>query len=208
MAAEQHGVLLPRFSPELKPLNLCSTAALEPPMSMCRMKSQAYPTHSLNSWVSTELGKSHASKVQQAVLKYLFLHHVRESLVNQVNLYDVCITSITSCPLSISWVISCITFCDFLHRIGITNHYFHRTRRHRCCSLLVPQSVGNCREMSSLWVCDSAIKGLGWALAIFLLLLILMTGTNRIVTPRKNLHLFSYPWVIQGRMPKRLLFKI
>lgn len=32
MAAEQHGVLLPTSSPELKPLNLCSTAALEPPM--------------------------------------------------------------------------------------------------------------------------------------------------------------------------------
>lgn len=120
-------------------------------------------------------------------------------------LYDVCTTSITS---SITWVIGCITFCNFLHWIGITNHYFHRTRRHRCSSLLVPQSVGNCREMSSPWVCNSTIKGVGWALAIFLLLLILMTGTNRIITPRKNLHLFSYPWVIQGCVPKRLLFKI
>lgn len=119
------------------------------------------------------------------------------------SLYDVCITSITSCPLSISWVIGCITFCNFLHRIGIANHYFHRIRWHRCSSLLVPQSVGNCREMSSPWVCYSDIKGVGWALAIFLLLLILTTGTNR-----KNLHLFFYPWVIQGCMPKRLLFKI
>lgn len=42
----------------------------------------------------------------------------------------------------------------------------------------------------------------------FIYVFILMTGINRIITPRNTLHPFSYPRVIQNCMPKRLFLKI